>query len=173
MQCSSTLIFLFPSLYYAALCIYEFSKREGKHLWNSWAALQFFSQIIMTGHSWRRAWKSWRTTRTPPSALADSTKPLSLSAGAQRALMIRWGKPVCETCHELRSVGAWRAVSRSPESSWGSYLNEGGGGSCVFLCFITLWPSEGHFPGKSSRCGLMKIQAFRWWSGLFIFSVSL
>lgn len=57
MQCSPTLIFLFPFLYYASLWIYKFAKGEGKHFWNIWAALQFFSQITMAGHSWRGGMK--------------------------------------------------------------------------------------------------------------------
>lgn len=170
MQRSSTLIFLFPFLYYASLCIYEFAKGDGKHLWNIWATLQFFSWITMAGHSWREGMKEWVLVSIPASALAVRTKPLATQCRSTSALMIRCDKPVCETCHEkyyclegsqqiprglLRFIPQWR---------WGRLL-------CFF--FISLWPSERHLPGKSSQCGLMKIQALRWWSGLFIHSVSL
>lgn len=114
-----------------------------------------------------RAWKSWRTTSTSAAALPVGTKPLA----AQELWHISFND---QMWHDLcvKLVMNWEVLVPGGESADPQRVCtsvKAGTALVFFLCFIRLWPSEGHFPGKSSQCGLMKIQAPRWQSGLFIF----
>lgn len=86
MQFCSPLIFLFPFLYYASLCMYEFVKGEGKYVLNVWAALQFFSWITMAGHSRREGMKELKDYQHFCHSLASWHKALGRSGAVAHQL---------------------------------------------------------------------------------------
>lgn len=135
-------------------------QKEREKICGIFGLLSSFSP--MAGHSWREGIRELKDYQHSCLSLAGQHRALGysvedlwyISFNDQIWQTFVWNLLWAENCWCLEG-----SQQMSDQRVPGVYTSMKAGAALVFfLCFTRLWPSEGHFPGKSRRCGLMKIR---------------